>query len=171
MNSELFAQGLIAGPSTAEILAGTDTTEFRSLIGNAKARQLFDYWVRLLRERGLAMKQDFDPVEVPSLLSNIYIEEWDPEERQSRMRLMGEGLKAQWDADVIGLRTDDYISGNVNALWKRSDQVVYFDQRVAVLAYDMEYQDRPHCTLVDLALPMEDRHGNKFAIGYIWQGN
>lgn len=169
MNTQLLAEGLIAGPSVREILEGADTTAFRNLIGNDKARQLFDYWCRLLRDHGLAMKAEFDPLEVPRLLPSIYIEEWDPAERQSRMRLMGEDLKAQWDEDVIGLRTDDYVKGDVNALWKRSDQVVYFEQRTALLAYNMEYLDRDHCTLIDLTLPMDDRRGRKFAIGYIWQ--
>ncbi len=143
--------------------------EFQKLIGNANARRLFDYWSRLLKEHGLAMKQAFDPTEVPALLSNIYIEEWDPAERQSRMRLMGEGLKAKWNEDVVGQRTDDHVKGEANALWKRSDQVVYFEQRPTVLAYDMAYKNRRHCTLIDLALPMEDRQANKFAIGYIWE--
>ncbi len=169
MNSELLAQGLVPGPSVDELLAGGDTTGFRSLIGNDNARQLFDYWCRLLREHGLAMKPAFDPLEVPALLPSIYIEEWDPQAQQSRMRLMGEDLKAQWDEEVIGLRTDDYVKGDVNTLWKHSDQMVYFDRRTAILAYSMEYQDRAHCTLVDLTLPMNDGEGNKFAIGYIWE--
>lgn len=169
MNAQLLAERLIAGPSAGDILAGADTTAFRDLIGNAKARQLFDYWCRLLRAHGLAMKAEFDPLEVPRLLPRIYIEEWDPVEGQSRMRLMGETLKAQWNEDVTGLRTDDYVRGDVNALWKRSDQVVYFEQRVVLLAYNMEYLNRDHCTLIDLTLPMDDRQGRKFAIGYIWE--
>ncbi|MEO3428357.1 PAS domain-containing protein [Pelagibius sp. CAU 1746] len=169
MNSDLLAPGLIPGPSVEDILAGADTTEFRRLVGNDSALQLFNYWSRLLREHGLAMKQQFDPLEVPALLSNIYIEEWDPEERQSRMRLMGEDLKAVWNEDVIGLRTDDFVRGDVNALWKQSDRIVYFENRTAILAYNMEYLDRPHCVLRDLTLPMQDHQGNRFAIGYIWQ--
>lgn len=168
MNAQLLAEGLITGPSVGEILAGADTTDFQRLIDSDKGRQLFDYWYRLLHEHGLAMKAAFDPLEVPRLLPSIYIEEWDPAVRQSRMRLMGEDLKAQWNEDVIGLRTDDYVKGDVNALWKRSDQVVYFEQRAALLAYNMEYLDRDHCTLIDLTLPMDDRQGGKFAIGYIW---
>lgn len=169
MNSELLAQRLILGPSVDEILADADTADFRRLLDNDNALRLFDYWCRLLRHHGLALKPAFDPLEVPALLPSIYIEEWDPVERQSRMRLMGEDLKEQWDEGVIGLRTDDYVKGDVNALWKRSDQVVYFDRRTALLAYNMEYQDRAHCTLTDLTLPMNDGEGNKFAIGYIWK--
>jgi hypothetical protein len=169
MNTELLTQGLIAGPTVDDVIAGADTSDFRELIGHDKARRLFDYWCRLLREHGLQMKPAFDPLEVPALLPSIYIEEWDAEAGQSRMRLMGEELKAQWNEDVIGLRIDDYVRGDVNALWKRSDQVVYFDGRAALLAYNMEYQDREHCTLIDLTLPMNDSKGNKFAIGYIWE--
>ncbi|WP_193367290.1 PAS domain-containing protein [Pelagibius marinus] len=169
MNTEILARGLIPGPSVDEILADTDTSHFRSLIDNDKALQLFEYWCRLLHYHGLALKPAFDPLEVPALLPSIYIEEWDPEAQQSRMRLMGEDLKARWDEEVIGLRTDDYVKGDVNALWKRSDQVVYFEKRTAILAYSMEYLDRAHCTLIDLTLPMNDDKGNRFAIGYIWE--
>ena len=169
MTSELLEQGLIPGPTADAILAGADTSGFRDLIENEEARRLFDYWCALLREHGLVMKQAFDPLEVPRLLPKIYIEEWDPEIRQSRMRLIGESLKARWNEDIIGLATDDHVKGDVNDLWKRSDHVVHFEQRVALLAYSMEYLDRPHITLIDLSLPMQDHAGNRYAIGYIWE--
>src|SRR3546814_6278013 len=85
-------------------------------------------WCRLLREHGLRLKAAFDPTAVPRALSNIYLEEYDAERRQGRMRLMGETLKAQWRDSVVGLCTDDYVSGSVAELWKQSDTVVYFQQ-------------------------------------------
>ena len=60
------------------------------------------------------------------------------------------------------------MHGSVNELWKQSDQIVYFDRCTVLLAYNMAYIDRPHCTLIDLALPMNDDAGSKFALGYIW---
>src|SRR3546814_6162628 len=80
------------------------------------------------------------------------------------MRLMGETLKAQWRDSVVGLCTDDYVSGSVAALWKESDTVVYFGRRAAILTYNLKYIDRAHVTLIDLALPMDDESGKKFAI-------
>jgi hypothetical protein len=130
---------------------------------------LFDYWSRALGEHGLAMKSHFDATQIPAALSNIYMEEYDVEREQSRMRLMGETLKSQWADSVVGLCTDDYVSGSANELWKRSDRVVYFDRCAAILTYNLEYIDRPHCTLIDLALPMDDEDGNKFSIGYAWE--
>src|SRR3546814_4217427 len=58
------------------------------------------------------------------------------------MRLMGETLKAQWRDSVVGLCTDDYVSGSVAALWKESDTVVYFGRRAAILTYNLKYIDR-----------------------------
>ena len=169
MISELPAEGLISGPSVEEVRAGTDVSTFRHLLANQGALALFDYWCRLVHEGGVAIKHLFDPTEVPSALSSIYLEEYDWEYQQSRMRLMGETLKAQWSGSVVGLVTDDYVVGSVNALWKQSDQLVYFEKRAAILIYSLEYIDRSHCTLIDLALPMDNAEGKMFAIGYAWQ--
>lgn len=169
MTSDLPARGLISGPSVEELLAGTDIAAFRRLLTNEGAQALLDYWCRLVRENGVAIKRLFDPTEVPNALSSIYLEEYDKEHQQSRMRLMGETLKAQWSGSVVGLVTDEYVTGDVNALWKQSDRLVYFEKRAAILIYSLEYIDRSHCTLIDLALPMDDAGGKMFAIGYAWQ--
>src|SRR3546814_8492573 len=90
------------------------------------------------------MKAAVDPTRVPHALANIYLEEYDAERQQSRMRLMGETLKPQWRDSVVGLCTDDYVSGSVAALWKESDTVVYFGRRAAILTYNLKYIDRAH---------------------------
>src|SRR3546814_725222 len=141
----------------------------RARLTDEGALALFDYWCRLLREHGLRLKAAFDPTAVPRALSNIYLEEYDAERRQSRMRLMGETLKAQWRNSVVGLCTDDYVSGSVAALWKQVDAIVYFDRRTAILTYNLEYIDRAHVTLIDLALPLDDGSVKKFAIGWAWR--
>jgi len=169
MTSELPAQGLIAGPSVDDIRSGADVSAFRRLLSDPAAGALFDYWRRLARRHGVAIKTLFDVTEIPHTLPSIYLEEYDAEHQQSRMRLMGETLKAQWANSVVGLVTDEYVSGDVNTLWKQSDQLVYFEKRAAILVYNLEYIDRSHCTLIDLALPMDDENGEMFAIGYAWQ--
>jgi hypothetical protein len=163
------SENLFVGPSVEEILGGQDLAAFSARLADPNARLLFDYWCRLLREHGLAMKPHFDVTQIPSTLSNIYMEEYDVERRQSRMRLMGETLNSQWAERVVGLCTDDYVSGATAELWKASDKAVYFERHVAILTYDLKYIHRPHCTLIDLALPMDDQDGNKFCIGYAWQ--
>jgi len=169
MSIDLPAEGLITGPSVEEVRAGADLAWFRQLLTEPAALALFDYWCRLVGEHGTRIKERFDPIEVPGALSSIYMEEYDSGLQQSRMRLMGETLKAQWAKKVVGLVTDEYVSGSANALWKESDKVVYFDKCAAVLVYNLEYIDRSHCTLIDLALPMDGAEGKMFAIGYAWQ--
>ena len=161
--------GLFVGPHVEEVLSGVGLSGFYDRLTDEGALALFDYWCRLLREHGLGMKAAFDPTAVPRTLGSIYLEEYDAERRQSRMRLMGETLKAQWRGSVVGLSTDDYVSGSVAELWKQSDTVVYFNRRAAILTYDLEYIDRAHVTLIDLALPMDDQSGKKFALGYAWR--
>lgn len=169
MGARPHQPGLHVGPHIEEVLSGADLSAFRARLTHAGALALFDYWHRLLRSYGLSMKAQFDPVEVPRALASIYLEEYDVARKQSRMRLMGETLKAQWRDSVVGLCTDDYVSGSVAELWKQSDTVVYFDRRAAILTYNLEYIDRPYVTLVDLALPMDDDAGRKFAIGCAWR--
>lgn len=169
MTSGRHQPGLVVGPSVDEVTAGANLSAFRAQLDNEGAHTLFDYWCRLIRAHGVRMKHLLDVTEIPRALTIIYMEEYDTERQQSRMRLMGETLRAQWHDSVVGLCTDDYVSGSINALWKQSDQVVYFEQRAAILTYDLEYIDRPHCTLVDLALPMDDQDGKKFCIGCAWQ--
>ena len=161
--------GLFVGPHIEEVLAGADLAGFRARLTDAGGLALFDYWCGLLRAHGLAMKAAFDPTAVARTLANIYLEEYDSGRQQSRMRLMGETLKAQWRDSVVGLCTDDYVTGSVAELWKQSDAVVYFDRRAAILTYNLKYIDRAHVTLIDLALPMDDASGRKFTIGCAWR--
>lgn len=167
--AEASHEGLILGPSVDDILNARDLTTFRARLTDAGALLLFDYWCQLLLEHGSVIKPHFDVTQVPSALSNIYMEEYDVERQQSRMRLMGDTLNSQWAERVVGLCTDDYVRGATAELWKASDKAVYFQHRAAILNYDLTYIDRPHCTLVDLALPMDDTGGRKFCIGYAWQ--
>jgi len=157
------------GPSVADIRTGADISAFEGRLTSPEALALFDYWCRLVRQHGTVIKKVFDPTAVSATLPSIYLEEYDEEHQQSRMRLMGETLKAQWANSVVGLITDEYVTGDVNALWKQSDQLVYFEKRAVVLIYNLKYIDRSHCTLIDLALPMDDEDGRMFAIGYAWQ--
>src|SRR3546814_19511050 len=110
------------------------------------------------------MKAAFDPTRVPHALANIYLEEYDAERQQSRMRLMGETLQAQWRDSVVGLCTDDYVSGSVAALWKESDTVVSFGRRAAILHYNLKYLDRAHVTLIDHALHLAAESGKTLAL-------
>lgn len=161
---------LLAGPSVDDVTSGADISAFRARLDHEGALALFDYWCRLMREHGLPMKHMFDPIEVPCALATFYMEELDVERQQSRMRLMGETLRAQWRDSVVGLCTDDHVTGSTNVLWKQADRrLVYFEQRAVILTYTLEYIDRPHCRLVDLALPMDDQDGKKFAIGCAWE--
>src|SRR3546814_6091253 len=131
----------------------------RARLTDEGALALFDYWCRLLREHGLRLKAAFDPTAVPRALSNIYLEEYDADRRQSRMRLMGETLKAKWRNSVDGLCTDDYVSGSVAELWKQADTIVCFERRMAILTYTLEYIDRAHVTFTDTARPVDDESG------------
>ena len=72
MTSELPAQGLIAGPSVADIRAGADTSTFEGWLTDPAALTLFDYWCRLVHQHGTVIKKIFDPAEI-SAGSKIFL--------------------------------------------------------------------------------------------------
>jgi hypothetical protein len=82
---------LIKGPSFSTGTAGeAEIDEFRAALSNADAVAFFDYWLARCSQADIPGKANIDPIELPRLLHAIYIEEWDKEYRQSRIRLAGE---------------------------------------------------------------------------------
>ena len=169
MNSFIPNNGLVPGPTVSELAQGAKPDAFRTLFQGTAATALFDYWLEFVRDGGIPHKRRFDPLRVPKLLSRMYIEEWEPNRRQSRFRLMGEELRLYFDEGAVGLCTSDHVSGSVADLWDESDQLVYFERRPVLLAYDFSFRDRPHITVADLSLPFVGDGEDAFAIGYIWE--
>jgi hypothetical protein len=66
-------------------------------------RRLFDYWVRLGGQAsGLPRLQDFDPLIIPQLLSNIWIVEVEPSSHRFRIRLAGESINEIYGRNIGG---------------------------------------------------------------------
>ena len=107
---------LIKGPSFAAGRPEAGAIDaFRSEIFDAEAVFLFDYWLSRCGESGIPDKALIDPVELPNLLHALYIEEWDDERRQSRIRLAGEFHREVAGFNVQGLTVDDHATGAANA--------------------------------------------------------
>ena len=105
--SALTIPFLIKGPSFSAGMAGElENGEFRAALPNADASAFFDYWLARCSKAGIPEKADIDPIELPRLLHAIYIEEWDQESRQSRIRLAGEFHREVAGFNVQGLSVD-----------------------------------------------------------------
>ena len=64
--------------------------------------------------QGIPQKSSIDPIEIPRLLSAIFIEEWDAAAGQSRLRLAGE-FHREPDGTNIQDRTVDELADGATA--------------------------------------------------------
>lgn len=72
-------------------------------IANSGLRALYDYWRELGNQSGgLPSLQSFDALQLPRILSNIWIVEVETESRRFRMRLAGENINAIYRRNIGG---------------------------------------------------------------------
>jgi PAS domain len=167
--SELTIPFLVEGPSfSAGIPEKSEIDGFRCQLTNADATAFLDYWLAKCSETGIPEKADIDPIEMPRLLSAIYIEEWDKEQRQSRIRLAGEFHRQVAGFNVRGLSVDDHASGETSLIWKQCDRLNFFDLRPTFCGYDLGHVKRPFRYLADLTLPVREGPDGVLTFGYIW---
>ena len=58
-------------------LSGTEIERFRGQIANREALTFFNYWISKCSGNDMPRKERIDPIEIPELLSAMFIEEWD----------------------------------------------------------------------------------------------
>jgi hypothetical protein len=160
---------LLKGPCfAAGFPPDIEIKRFRDQIANRKALAFFDYWISKCPENDIPSKQRIDPVEIPKLLSALFIEEWDAELRQSRIRLAGEFHREPNGSSIQNLALDDLSSGLTNEIWKRCDQHNFFELCPTICGYALEQFDRPYRQHADLALPVRDGSNSILVYGYSW---
>ena len=108
------------------------------------------------------------PIELPRLLSAIYIEEWDKESRQSRLRLAGEFHREVAGFNVQGLSVDEHAAGKTAEIWKRCDRYNFFELRPTFCGYDLGHVKKAFRFLADLTLPVRAGPDEVLAFGFIW---
>lgn len=89
-------------------------------------RALFDYWRSKFPEKGLPGRQHLDPVEIPSLLSMLYLVDvvWFGESLRFRYRLLGTDITGRAGRDMTGRWLDEVFPES--ATYARIKQV-YLD--------------------------------------------
>lgn len=167
--SALAIPFLVKGPSFSAGRPGdTEIDAFRSLLSNADALDFFDYWLARCSASGIPEKAAIDPIELPRLLHAIYIEEWDKDRAQSRIRLAGEFHREVGGINVRGLSVDEHVTGETSLIWKRCDQMNFFELRPTFCGYDLGAKRRPHRCLADLTLPVRSGPDGVLAFGFVW---
>lgn len=160
---------LVVGPSFAAGRAGqAEIDAFRAALSNDDAAIFFDYWLARCSDTDIPAKADIDPIELPHLLSAIYIEEWDEESQQSRIRLAGEFHREVAGFNVQGLSVDEHTAGKTAEIWKRCDRCNFFELRPTFCGYDLGHVKKAFRFLADLTLPVRAGPDEVLAFGFIW---
>ena len=140
---------------------------FQQQIFDADALSLFDYWISKCTEEAIPTKNEIDPVEFPKLLTRIYIEVWDAERQQSRIRLAGEFHHQIYGGNVHGLVVDDHVTSETNKLWKQCDQFNFIMLCPTYCGYSLEHVNKEFMNLTDLTLPVRDKDEAVCTIGVV----
>jgi hypothetical protein len=87
------------------------------VLADARLRSLYEYWVALGRAAGgLPQVQAFDPLDLPRLLSNLWILEVAPDNHRFRMRLAGENINVIYRRNLGGRYFSDVFQPEEVAL-------------------------------------------------------
>lgn len=79
-------------------------------IGDPRLSDLLRYWCAKRRGRSVPAYRDIDPIEIPGLLTYLWIHDYDPESERFRVRLMGEAVRSAYDCPVVGIDVEDLVT-------------------------------------------------------------
>lgn len=160
---------LVKGPSfAAGMPEEPEVARFRTAIDDAGALAFFDYWIEKCGADDIPGKAQIDPIEIPKLLSAMFIEEWDPSAGQSRIRLAGEFHREPDGSNIQDRTIDELANGETAEVWKACDRCNFFELRPTICAYDLDHFDKPFVRHADLALPVRDTDSAILVYGYSW---
>ena len=118
--------------------------------------QIYKYWLEKKGTKHVPSRSDLDPIDIPSLLPNIFLFDvmWDP--LDYRMRLVGTRLVQVMERDCTGMHFDEIYQGE-RALKVREDydrvamkfEPVYSEIRAG-------WMNRNYLTYYRLMLPLSD---------------
>lgn len=128
-----------------------------------KVAALWDYWIGVYRNTGRRpTRADIDPVDIPKLLPNLWLADWECASGRFRYRLVGTGVTKARNIDATGLYLDaDFPDLAQTALGRSLEGVV----REAMPAWSITKVPKSHTpneiTRVErLSLPLCDGEGN-----------
>ncbi|MBI3503437.1 MAG: PAS domain-containing protein [Proteobacteria bacterium] len=75
-----------------------------------KIAALWDYWAGVWGRCGrMPRRADIDPIDIPKLLPNLWIVDYDRPGARFRYRLIGTAVTRAWDGDITGRYLDQEI--------------------------------------------------------------
>lgn len=71
-------------------------------IQDPRLQDLLAYWSDKRGQRSMPAFKDIDPIDIPSLLSFLWIHDYEPAVDRFRCRLMGESVRSAYESKVVG---------------------------------------------------------------------
>ncbi len=96
--------------ATAVAAASYIIVEHVPEIEDPRLSDLLQYWRTKRRGRPVPAFKDIDPIEIPSLLTYLWIHDYDPENDRFRVRLMGEAVRSTYDCPVVGVDVEELVT-------------------------------------------------------------
>jgi hypothetical protein len=132
---------------------------------------LINYWEQIAGDRPIPLRDDFDPLQVPSLLPNILIV--DRHEGEYRYRLVGTRVVSIYGHDVTGWKFSRVFSMDESLYWRNSNRDPGYALSYWLGAYDKVFNrgckvygrdtifwhDRDHTEFEWVALPLANKSG------------
>lgn len=78
-------------------------------IEDPRLAELLAYWRGRRRGRSIPAFADIDPIDIPSLLSYLWIHDYDPDADRFHCRLTGESVRSTYDFKVVGRDVEDIV--------------------------------------------------------------
>ncbi len=86
-----------------------------------KIAALWDYWIGVYRNVGRPPRRaDIDPIDIPRLLPNLWIADWDASSARFRYRLVGTAVTKARNTDATGRFLDEDLPGLAESAFGRS---------------------------------------------------
>ena len=75
-----------------------------------KVAALWDYWIGVWQRCGrMPRRSDIDPIDIPKLLPNVWMVDYEQAGGRYRYRLIGTAVTRAWDGDITGRYLDEEI--------------------------------------------------------------
>ncbi len=96
--------------ATAVAAASYTLVEHVPEIEDQRLSDLLQYWCTKRRGRAVPAFKDIDPIEIPSLLTYLWIHDYDPGSDRFRVRLMGEAVRSTYSGPVAGADVEELVT-------------------------------------------------------------
>lgn len=80
-------------------------------LSDPRLRLLYEHWIEIRGNRPLPARRSVDPVKIPSVLSSVFICDYERAAGRLRYSLVGEDVRTRYGCEIIGRYQDELFQG------------------------------------------------------------